>query len=83
MKTINKNDNDDDNEDLKDMMDTIKYMLHRSFVGAYYARLLSNLMIEDDYIPEQFTLFIDNMLENRQLKIYDESLSNTFLLEEI
>ncbi len=70
-------------EDLKDMMDTIKYMLHRSFAGAYYARLLSNLMIEDDYIPEQFTLFIDNMLENRQLKIYDESLSNTFLLEEI
>ena len=70
-------------EDLKDMVDTIKYTLHKSFAGAYYARLLSNLMIEDDYIPKQFTLFIDNMLENKQLKIYDESLSNTFLLEEI
>lgn len=69
-------------EDLKDMKYTIRYMLHKSFAGAYYTRLLANLIVEDDYIPEQFTLFIDNMLENKQLKIYDESLSNTFLLEE-
>lgn len=69
-------------EDLKDMKYTIKYMLHKSFAGSYYTRLLANLLVENDYIPEQFTLFMDNILENKQLKIYDKSLSNTFLLEE-
>ncbi len=69
-------------EDLKDMKYTIRYMLHKSFAGSYYTRLLANLLVENDYIPEQFTLFMDNILENKQLKIYDKSLSNTFLLEE-
>ena len=69
-------------EDLKDMKYTIRYMLHKSFAGSYYSRLLANLLVENDYIPEQFTLFMDNILENKQLKIYDKSLSNTFLLEE-
>lgn len=65
-------------EDLKDMKYTIRYMLHKSFAGSYYTRLLANLLVENDYIPEQFTLFMDNILENKQLKIYDKSLSNTF-----
>ena len=69
-------------EDLKDMKYTIRYMLHKSFAGSYYTRLLANLLVENDYIPEQFTLFMDNILENKQLKVYDENLSNTFLLEE-
>ena len=69
--------------DLRDMKHTIRYVLHKSFAGAYYSRLLSNLMIEDNYMPEQFTLFINNLLDNQQLKIYDASLSNAFLLEEI
>ena len=69
-------------EDLKDMKYTIRYMLHKSFAGSYYTRLLANLLVENDYIPEQFTLFMDNILENKQLKIYDKSFSNTFLLEE-
>lgn len=69
-------------EDLKNMKNTIKYILHKYFAGAYYSRVLANLVIEDDYIPKQFILFIGNILENKQLKIYDESLSNTFLLEE-
>lgn len=70
-------------EDLKDMYNTIREMLHKSFASSYYAKLLSNLMVEGDYIPDQFKLVIENLLENKKLKIYDESLSNAFLLEEI
>ena len=69
-----------DNEDIKNELE------HKSKenINTYedLKDMKYTIRVENDYIPEQFTLFMDNILENKQLKIYDKSLSNTFLLEE-
>ena len=69
--------------DIKNMKLTVKCVLHDSFAGVYYSRLLANMMAEEEYIPLQAKLLIDNLLNNTSLVKYKEELNNVFLLKGI